>query len=120
MRKESLMMIEQFNAVLATAPLEFPDQQGSFAQMMAMIAILAIPFYFLMWRPERQRRQLIEERRSSMKKGDRVYAMGIVGTVYRIQEETVVLKMIDGHQIEVLRSCITDVFSQGAPEEGSS
>jgi preprotein translocase subunit YajC len=57
--------------------------------------------------------------RNSMKKGDRVTAMGIVGKVDRIQTETVVLKMIDGSKIEVLKAVISDV-QPGTSEEASS
>ena len=68
-------------------------------------------FYFILWRPEQKRRKQVEKQRSSMKIGDRVTAMGIVGTLSQIQEATVILKMIDGSKIEMLKSCITDVQS---------
>lgn len=93
-----------------------PSSQGSLIQTFIMIGIALVFFYFILWRPEQKRRKAAQEMRSSMKKGDRVTAMGIVGKVDRIQEQTVVLKMIDGAKIEVLKAAITDVQS-GAEEE---
>lgn len=86
-----------------------PREQGLF-QTAIMIAIALMFFYFILWRPEQQRRKALEEQRSSLKKGDRVTAMGIVGTVLRIQEQTVILKMYDGSKIEVLKGAISDVI----------
>lgn len=51
----------------------------------------------------------MDTQRNSMKIGDRVTAMGIVGTLSAIQETTIVLKMVDGSKIEMLKNCITDV-----------
>jgi len=88
---------------------------GGMSQMLIIIAISIAFFYFILWRPEQKRRKAADQMRTSMKKGDRVTAMGIIGKVDRIQEQTVVLKMIDGSKIEVLKAAITDV--QPASEE---
>jgi preprotein translocase subunit YajC len=92
-----------------------PPQQGM-AQTMIMIAMALIFFYFIMWRPEQKRRKLIEQQRSSLKKGDKVTAVGIIGTVLRVDEQTVILKMYDGSKIEVLKGAITDVISASEEE----
>ncbi len=97
---------------------ESGSQSGSLVQTLLMIGIALVFFYFILWRPEQKRRKAAESMRSSMKKGDRVVAMGIVGKVDRIQENTVVLKMIDGSKIEVLKGAISEV--QSTPEEESS
>ena len=36
--------------------------------------------------------------------------MGILGTVLRVQERTVILKMVDGAKIEMLTDAISEVF----------
>jgi preprotein translocase subunit YajC len=88
---------------------------GGLSQSLIMIGIALVFFYFILWRPEQKRRKAAEQLRSSLKKGDRVTAMGIIGRVDRIQEHTVILKMVDGAKIEVLKAAITDV--QSTPEE---
>jgi len=86
-----------------------PRDQGLF-QTLIMIAIAMLFFYFILWRPEQKRRKALEEQRSGLKKGDRVTAMGIIGSVVRIQDQSVILKMYDGSKIEVLKGAITDVL----------
>ena len=86
-----------------------PPRDGGFTQTLVMIAIALVFFYFILWRPEQKRRKAAEELRTSLKKGDKVTAMGIVGTVDKVLEQTVILKMIDGAKIEVLKGAITDV-----------
>lgn len=87
-----------------------PTREQSLYQTLVMIGIALLFFYFILWRPEQKRRKALDEQRSGLKKGDRVTAMGIIGTVVRIQEQTVILKMYDGSKIEVLKGAITDVI----------
>ncbi|MBM3199032.1 MAG: preprotein translocase subunit YajC [Chlamydiae bacterium] len=97
------------------------DKQGGGSQTFIVLAMALVLFYFILWRPEQKRRKLVEKQRSSMKVGDKVTAMGIVGIVDRMPETggTVILKMFDGSKIEVLRACITDVQSPSAEDSSS-
>lgn len=92
-----------------------PAHDQGMWQTLIMIAIALVFFYFILWRPEQQRRKVIEQQRNALKKGDRVTAVGIIGTVLRVQEHTVILKMYDGSKIEVIKGAITDVI--GTSEE---
>lgn len=87
-----------------------PSREQGLMQTVMMISIALLFFYFILWRPEQKRRKEMESQRDALKKGDRVTAMGIIGTVVRIQEQTVILKMYDGAKIEVLKGAITDVM----------
>lgn len=91
-------------------------REGNFIQTLIMIGIAVLFFYFILWRPERKRRKALETQRSSMKKGDRVTAMGIVGTLDQVNDKTVILKSVDGSKIEVLKMAISEVQSAGQPE----
>lgn len=86
-----------------------PRDQGMW-QTVIMIGIALSFFYFILWRPEQKRRKIMDDQRNALKKGDRVTAVGIVGTVVKIQEHTIILKMYDGGKIEVLKGAITDVI----------
>lgn len=94
-----------------------PVREQSLWQMLIMIAIFLVFFYFILFRPEQKRRKAAEAQRSSLKKGDRVTAMGILGTVVRVQEQTVILKMVDGSKIEVLKAIINDVMPGSEEDE---
>jgi preprotein translocase subunit YajC len=93
-----------------------PARENNLTQTLMMIGVAVIFFYFIMWRPEQKRRKAIEQQRSSIKKGDRATAMGILGTVVRVQDDTIILKMVDGSKIEVLKAVISNV-QPGSEEE---
>lgn len=93
-----------------------PDQ--SFWQTLVMIGIAFLFFYVILWRPEQKRRKTLEEQRNTLKKGDRVAAMGIIGTVVRVGEQTVILKMYDGAKLEFYKAAITDILPEKEKEEG--
>lgn len=86
-----------------------PPRDQGFSQTLIMIAIAILFFYFILWRPEQKRRKAMETQRNSLKNGDKVTAMGIIGTISKIQENTVILRMVDGSKIEVLKAAISDV-----------
>lgn len=88
-----------------------PQGQGNLLQTFIMVGVALIFFYFILLRPEQKRRKLMEAQRSSMKLGDRIVAMNIVGKLDQIHDQTVTLKMADGSKIEVLKIAITDVKS---------
>ncbi len=94
---------------LFAADDEAARSQSSFWQTLIMIAIAIVFFYFILWRPEQRRRKEMEKKRGSMKKGDSVTAMGIVGTIDAIKEQTVIVKMVDGSKIEFLKGAINEV-----------
>ena len=99
--------------LFASSPLyaqaEGGGRSGSMYQTLIMIGIAIVFFYFILWRPENKRRKALEKKRSGMKKGDKVTAMGIIGTVDNVKEQTVVLKMIDGAKIEFIKASVTEV-----------
>lgn len=78
-------------------------------QTVIVIAIFFVFFYFILWRPEKKRRKKLEEARSQLKVGDKVTAMGIIGTCDQINEESVIVKMFDGSKLEFVKASITEV-----------
>lgn len=110
---KSLLFLAPTAAIFAQDAAPTPG--GGLTQTLIMIGIALVFFYFILWRPEQKRRKAAEQMRSSMKKGDRVTAMGIIGQVDQINEQTVILKMVDGAKIEFLKGAITDVQSSGTP-----
>ncbi|MCP5505350.1 MAG: preprotein translocase subunit YajC [Chlamydiales bacterium] len=97
-------------------------RQQSMWHTFMMIGIALLFFYMILWRPEQKRRKKMQEQRTSMKKGDRVTAMGIVGTLDKVEKETVILKMVDGAKIEVMTAAISNVqpAADGATPQATS
>jgi preprotein translocase subunit YajC len=79
------------------------------SQTFIMIAIFVLFSYFVLWRPDKKRRERMEKLRSSLKKGDVVVAMGILATVYEVRDRTVILTQYDGSKIEMLKGSISEI-----------
>lgn len=90
--------------------MPMPPRDQGFSQTLIMVGIALVFFYFILWRPEQKRRKEADAKRNSLKNGDKVTAMGIVGTVYKIQDQTIILTMVDGSKVEFLKGAITDVI----------
>ncbi len=90
-----------------------PAKSGNPYQMLIMIGIAIAFFYLIVLRPERKRRKEAQLRRESLKKGDKVTAMGILGHVAQIKEDTVVLKLYDGAKMEILKAAVSEVMADG-------
>jgi len=101
----------------AEIPMPPPDQ--GMWQTFVLIGIAFVFFYLILWRPEQKRRKELEQSRDHMKKGDKATAMGIVGTVSKVKEHTVILKMVDGNKIEFLKAAISEVHPQGEADTDS-
>lgn len=93
------------------AAAEASGEQNPY-QTFIFLGIVAVFFYLLLWRPEQRRRKKLQQLRETLKVGDRVTAMGIVGTVDAINEATIVVKNVDGSKIEMIKAAITEVQAQ--------
>ncbi len=82
---------------------------GGLSQMIIVIGLAFVFFYFILYRPEKKRRKKAEQQRAAMKQGDRVTAMGILGEIDSVKENTVIVKMVDGSKVEFLKAAITNV-----------
>lgn len=100
----------------ASAQDAAPAADGGMWQTIIILGIGVAFFYFIMLRPEKKRHQALEEMRNALAKGDRVTAMGILGTVSQIKENTVILNMVDGAKIEVIKGAITEIVSDKKEE----
>ncbi len=121
--KKNLYKTVSFSSLLLFSSQAWADgesavagKEGGMSQTLIMIGVALVFFYFILWRPEQKRRKASEQQRNSMKVGDRVTAMGLIGTIARIQDNTIIVKMYDGSKVEILKAAITDV--QAATEEG--
>lgn len=95
------------SSLFADGAASAPSQPKS--NWIVMVVLAVAFFYLILFRPEQKRRKRMEQMRRELVKGSRITAMGILGTVERLEEKTVVLKTIDGSQIEILREVITKV-----------
>jgi preprotein translocase subunit YajC len=75
------------------------------------IAIIAI-FYFLIIRPQNKKQKETQKMLSALKKGDRVVTIGgIHGTIQKVKEQSIVIKVDENTSIEFNRSAVSGVIS---------
>ena len=117
MKKFFIPFFLLISSFLAADEVTVQNKQGNYIQTLIMILIALVFFYFILWRPEQKRRKKTQKQRNEMKKGDRVTAMGLVGTISQIKDQTVILKMVEGAKIEVLKAAISDVQPESSSEE---
>lgn len=118
MKKGLLLSLPLFLSASLFAEDAAPARGQNMYQTFIMIGVALLFFYLILWRPEQKRRKKMEQVRKTLAKGDRVTAMGIIGTVSSVKDSTVILKMVDGAKIEVVKGAITEV--QPAPEGSSA
>lgn len=76
------------------------------------IVLLVVAFYFLLIRPQQVRQRQVRELMAALSTGDRVITIGGVhGTVVRTEEMTVVLRMIDGSEIEFEKAAVAKIVT---------
>ena len=79
------------------------QQYGTILYMVALVAI----FYFLIIRPQQQRSKQQQNTMNSLEPNLKVTTYGgILGTVVKVKDDTVILKIAENVKIEVLKSAI--------------
>ena len=85
---------------------------GSLVSLFPIVLIILI-FYFIMYRPIRQRQKSLETMIAGLEKGDRVITTGgMYGTVADVREHVLMLKISDQVKIKVSRNAIASLQRQ--------
>ncbi len=70
-------------------------------------AVLVGIFYFMLIRPQQQRRKQHQNTIESLEPNVRVTTIGgIIGTVVKVKEKTIILKVADNVNIEMLKTSV--------------
>ena len=109
MKKYLLPLALIFSSTLFADNATGSQSSFSYVQLIIMLAIFVLFYYFILHRPEQKRRKKMTQMRESLKKGDKITAMGIIGTVSGVKETTVIVKMYDGAKVEFLKAAISEV-----------
>ena len=93
-------------------------QESAFPGMLMPYAIIIGIFYFLVFRPEQQRKKQLKQMLDNLKKNDEVVTTsGIHGTVVIVKDKTVVLRVDEGSRIEFDREAIALVKADAIKPE---
>jgi preprotein translocase subunit YajC len=105
------------NIQLAAFAVELAQKksQGSPLTSFLPLIVLVGVFWFLIMRPQQRRQRDHRELTTNLKQGDRVVAAGgIVGTVRRVDDDTLSLQVADNVVIKVDRGSVTKRLQQDA------
>jgi len=90
------------------------DQMISLLYIVGLFALL----YFLLIRPQQVRQKKHREMIRGLRADDRVItAGGIYGTIVKIKEDSVILRIAENVRIEVMKQAIAQVADQGEGRE---
>ncbi len=93
------------------------------SQMLSVLYIVGLfaILYFLMIRPQQQRQKKHQEMVRNIKPDERVVTIGgIYGTIVKIKENSVIIKVADNVRIELLKTAISQVISKEEEPEKDS
>lgn len=92
-------------------------QSGGAMELILMLAIFGLIFYFMIYRPQAKRVKQHKNLMSSLGKGDEVLTSGgILGKIAKINDENdyVLLSLNDNNQITLKKDYITAVLPKGS------
>lgn len=95
-----------------TAPAAVPPGAGM--MQVAMIAIFALLFYFMIWRPQSKRQKEHRSMVDAIAKGDEVVTTGgLVGRIVKISDDFLSLNVAEGVDVRVQKQSIAAVLPKG-------
>jgi len=93
--------------LMGTPPGGSPGGGGGFTSIILMFALIFGVLYFFMIRPQQKKEKDRQKMLSGLKKGDKVITnSGIIGVIWGIKDNIMVLKFEEDVKIEFLKSAI--------------
>ncbi|MCK4765074.1 MAG: preprotein translocase subunit YajC [Candidatus Aminicenantes bacterium] len=87
--------------------------QGSGVSMLIMMAVIFAIFFFLFIRPQKKKQQQHKTMVNALKGGERVITSGgIYGTVDRVLDDRVEIRVDKNTKIQVLKSSVSTIVDQ--------
>ena len=81
------------------------------------LILMAIVFYFILWRPQKKEQKKRGEFLSSLKKGDKIVTIGgLYGVIVRLNDKIATIQIAEKVEVEVARTAV----SHQQPPSGNS
>jgi preprotein translocase subunit YajC len=94
---------------------------GSGLTMIFTFGAVILIFYFLIIRPQSKKQKETKRMLADLKKGDKVVTIGgIRGTVQKVSEETIIVRVDDATKLEFSKSAVSSVVEQTPAKKESS
>jgi len=95
---------------------EAPVPAGGGMEMIIMLAVFGLVFYFMIYRPQAKRVKDHKGLMSALSKGDEVLTQGgIVGKITKVSDEKdfILVSINEGNEVTVQKGAITAVLLKG-------
>jgi preprotein translocase subunit YajC len=90
-----------------------PTEGPSLIQMIFPYAVIFGIFYFLVFRPQKQKQEQMKALIAGVKKNDEIVTnSGIHGTVVNVKEKTIVVRIDDNARMEIDKEAIASVTAK--------
>lgn len=90
-------------------------QQGSGMEMIFILVIFGLIFYFMIYRPQAKRQKQQRELLSSLSKGDEVLTSGgLIGKITKTTEDSIVIALNDTTEVTIKRDFVVAVLPKGS------
>ncbi|WP_303817454.1 preprotein translocase subunit YajC [Actinobacillus minor] len=91
-------------------------QQGSGLEMLVILAVFGIIFYFMIYRPQAKRQKEQRELLSNLAKGDEILTSGgLIGKITKVsaESENVVMALNDNNEVMISRNFVVAKLPKG-------
>jgi preprotein translocase subunit YajC len=96
-----------------------PRGGGSILGFLFPLLLIFVIFYFLLILPQQRQEKKRKEMLANIKKGDRVVTTGgLIGTITRVEDQIVTLKIAQNTNVKVEKNAIRAVLSSEVKEKG--
>ena len=93
-----------------------PAQEGGGMEMLIMLAVFGVVFYFMIYRPQAKRVKEHKGLMEALSKGDEVLTQGgIVGKIVKVSAEKdfIIVSVAEGTELTVQKGAVTAVLPKG-------
>lgn len=76
------------------------------------LILMAVVFYFILWRPQKKEQKRRADFLANLKKGDKIVTIGgLYGQITRLGEKSATLQVAEKVEVEIARSAVSHVQS---------
>ncbi|MEW6982259.1 preprotein translocase subunit YajC [Colwelliaceae bacterium 6471] len=93
-----------------------PAQQGGGMEMIIMLLVFGLVFFFMIYRPQAKRVKEHKNLMSALSKGDEVLTQGgIVGKIVKVSDEKdfIVISIAEGTEVTIQKGAVSAVLPKG-------
>ena len=86
----------------------FSPEIDQFIQGSWPLILMAVVFYFILWRPQKKEQKKRAEFLSNLKKGDKIVTIGgLYGVIVRLNDKSATIEIADKLEVEIARTAVS-------------